>query len=112
YYRFITADGMAVALRAPYLGCSSSSGGDLTKMCMYYFYIDVNGLKKPNAFGRDIYYFKIDNTNGPALYPVGGAKYAPWKANKRCDYGYEGGTNKQGMYCVARIIDEGWQMNY
>ncbi|MFA7659178.1 MAG: prepilin-type N-terminal cleavage/methylation domain-containing protein [Candidatus Gastranaerophilaceae bacterium] len=110
-YRFITADGMSVRLVSPYSGCSGSAGS-LTKICMYYVYIDINGLKKPNAFGRDIFFFMIDNTNGPALYPWGGAKYAPWKTNKYCDYGYNNGTNKQGMYCIGRIIDEGWQMNY
>ncbi|MFA7658455.1 MAG: type II secretion system protein, partial [Candidatus Gastranaerophilaceae bacterium] len=71
-YRFITADGMAVRLVTPSLGCSSSAGS-LTKVCMAYVSIDVNGLKKPNAFGRDIFYFKIINDNGPALYPYGGA---------------------------------------
>ncbi|MFA7657921.1 MAG: type II secretion system protein [Candidatus Gastranaerophilaceae bacterium] len=111
YYRFITADGMSVILATPSLGCSGS-GGYLTKMCMLYFYIDVNGLKKPNAFGRDIFRFAIDNDNGPALYPLGGAKYVPWKINKACDDGYNGGTDKHGYYCIGRIIDEGWQMNY
>jgi len=110
-YRFITADGMDVRLNVPYLGCSGS-GGSLTKMCMLYVYIDVNGLKKPNALGRDIFSFVINNDNGPALYPVGGAKYVPWKTNKYCDYGYNNGTNKDGRFCAGRIIDEGWQMNY
>jgi len=112
YYRFITADGMAIQLAIPYLGCGTPSGGPLTKMCMSAVFIDVNGLKKPNAFGRDIFRFVIDNTNGPALYPVGGAKYIYWKSNHYCDYGYNGGTDKQGFYCPGRIIDEGWQMSY
>ncbi|MFA7659540.1 MAG: type II secretion system protein [Candidatus Gastranaerophilaceae bacterium] len=111
YYRFITADGMAIEINVPYLGCSGS-GGSLTKICMYWVYIDVNGLKKPNAFGRDIFRFAIVNDNGPALYPYGGAKYAPWKINSGCNYGYNNGTDKQGKYCAGRIIDEGWQMNY
>jgi len=109
-YRFITADGMSVRLVTPSLGCSGSSTY-LTKVCMAYVSIDVNGLKKPNAFGRDIFYFKIVNDNGPALYPVGGAKYEPWKT-KGCTSGYNGGTDKQGYWCIGRIIDEGWQMNY
>ncbi|MFA7659504.1 MAG: type II secretion system protein, partial [Candidatus Gastranaerophilaceae bacterium] len=107
YYRFITADGMSIFLSGSSLGCSAS--GDT---CMTYFYVDVNGLKKPNAFGRDIFYFKIANTNGPALYPVGGSKYSYWKTNGLCNDGYNGGTDKQGRYCIGRIIDEGWQMNY
>ncbi|MFA7657839.1 MAG: type II secretion system protein [Candidatus Gastranaerophilaceae bacterium] len=112
YYRFITADGMSVFLgKTPYLGCSGSADS-LTKVCMASVYIDVNGLKKPNAFGRDIFYFRIVNDNGPALYPVGGAKLTYWKSNKLCNDGYNGGTNKSGSYCIGRIIDEGWQMSY
>jgi len=111
YYRFITADGISVSLNSPYLGCSGSNLS-LTKICVYRVYIDVNGLKKPNALGRDIFQFLINNDNGPALYPIGGAKYAYWKTNKLCDYGYNSGTDKQGNYCPGRIIDEGWQMNY
>ncbi|MFA7659545.1 MAG: type II secretion system protein, partial [Candidatus Gastranaerophilaceae bacterium] len=111
YYRFITADGMSIELRTPYLGCSGSAGS-LTKICINAIFIDVNGLKKPNALGRDIFRFAIDNDNGPALYPLGGAKYGPWKTNAGCNYGYNGGTDKSGTYCIGRIIDEGWQMNY
>ncbi|MFA7657900.1 MAG: type II secretion system protein [Candidatus Gastranaerophilaceae bacterium] len=110
YYRFITADGMSIFLATPYSGCSGSAAS-LTKVCMATFRIDVNGLKKPNAWGRDIYLFSIDNTNGPILYPIGGTKYWPWK-NSGCTYGYNGGTDKNGLYCTGRIIDEGWQMNY
>ena len=111
YYRFITADGMAVHLRTPSLGCSASTGS-LTKVCIAWVIIDINGLKKPNAVGRDIFVFLIDNDNGPALYPQGGAKYSYWKTNGLCNDGYNGGTDKQGRYCIGRIIDEGWQMNY
>ncbi|MFA7659375.1 MAG: type II secretion system protein, partial [Candidatus Gastranaerophilaceae bacterium] len=95
YYRFITADGMSVSLTTLSLGCSGSASS-LTKVCMSDVTIDVNGLKKPNALGRDIFYFAIDNDNGPALYPVGGAKYWLWKAYHYCDYGYNGGTSKFG----------------
>jgi len=110
YYRFITADGMAVRFYTPSLGCSATSGS-LTKVCITWVNIDVNGFKKPNALGRDIFQFVIDNTSGPALYPTGGAKYAYWKTGL-CNYGYNGGTDKEGYYCTGRIIDEGWQMNY
>ncbi|MFA7658644.1 MAG: type II secretion system protein [Candidatus Gastranaerophilaceae bacterium] len=111
YYRFITADGMSISLATPSISCSNSTDA-LTKMCMTNVYIDVNGLKKPNALGRDIFRFVIDNDKGPALYPMGGAKFNYWKTNNRCDYGYNGGTNKSGYYCPGRIIDEGWQMSY
>ncbi|MFA7657940.1 MAG: type II secretion system protein [Candidatus Gastranaerophilaceae bacterium] len=111
YYRFITSDGIAVYLGDSYSGCSGSAGS-LTKICMTSFYIDVNGLKKPNALGRDIFRFALVNDNGPALYPRGGAKYYHWKASNLCNYGYNGGTNKDGQCCAGRIIEESWQMNY
>ncbi|MFA7658027.1 MAG: DUF6613 domain-containing protein [Candidatus Gastranaerophilaceae bacterium] len=109
-YRFITADGMSVQIGSADLGCG---GFDypLTRLCMY-LYVDVNGLKKPNTMGRDIFLFKIAADKGIALYPNGGIKSSYWKSYNVCDYGYNGGTDKRGIYCAGRIMDDGWQMKY
>ncbi|MFA7658084.1 MAG: type II secretion system protein [Candidatus Gastranaerophilaceae bacterium] len=111
YYSFITADGMAINLYDAYQGCSNASNGLLKKGCMSIVRIDVNGLKKPNVQGRDIFTLTIDNTLGPVLYPYGGTKLNAWQ-NNLCNYGYNGGTDKSGSSCAGRIIDQGWQMNY
>ena len=111
YYRFVTADGMAVSFYYPYKACSGSF--DLTtNICMSAFYIDVNGPKKPNVYGRDIFQFKIINDHGPAIYPIGGQNMLDWIKSNGCSFGYNGATNKDGEYCAGRVIGEGWQMNY
>jgi len=111
YYRFITADGMGVSFYYPYKNCNSSF--DLsTNICMSAFYVDVNGLKKPNTYGRDIFEFKIIADNGPSLYPIGGKNLLEWVNNDGCSFGHGGSTNKDGDYCAGRVISEGWQMTY
>ena len=43
----------------------------LGKSCGY-VYIDTNGEKEPNQFGKDVYIFVITNSAPSYLYPVGG----------------------------------------
>lgn len=50
---------------------SSGSTGDMEKTCAYII-VDLNGLKPPNAYGRDIFYFYVTSKRGPLLYPLGG----------------------------------------
>src|SRR5574344_243526 len=80
--------------------------------------IDVNGFKKPNTFGRDIFIFILSN-NGK-LYPYFGKDmslffdFSPWQEDSGL-CGTAGSTdvsNVNGMGCAGRIMDEGWQMNY
>ena len=95
-------------------GANSSNG---------YLYIDVNGDKKPNMFGRDVFRFDIDS-KGRAL-PTGGlwqvevwgrASSYYWRNNPTNYCGTPGlpvlpaDTNGQG--CAARIIENGWVMDY
>ena len=79
------------------------------------FYIDVNGHKSPpNTFGRDIFAYYIDEDKY-ALLPCGTSKlWYDWKTTS--DYR---GTcdplkpdSHYGVGCAARIIEEGWKMNY
>ena len=71
-------------------------------------YIDVNGEKKPNQYGRDWFYFNISE-NGK-LVPVGNnGKWEKEKDNNKyvnCD------NNSYGYGCAARIIENGWKMDY
>lgn len=120
YYRFITADGMAFWIRdwnTYNSNCvenySLNKTYNLTQVCGE-IYIDVNGLKGPNNTGRDIFYFLITNGKGPLLYPVGGADdsaHTRWRddsGNLQTCYP----NNPDGMACAARVIEEGWKMNY
>ncbi len=85
--------------------------------------IDINGDKGPNTYGKDVYAFSIGN-NG--LRPVGSIEDALsmnvrplssngnyWKTSGDC--GKENLTKggvKMGYRCAARIMDNGWEIDY
>lgn len=71
--------------------------------------IDVNGEKGPNQYGRDMFNFNLAN-NG-RLYPAGSKEdngYSYWKTNGGCDPA----AARSGWLCAARIIENGWVMDY
>lgn len=86
--------------------------------------IDVNGFKGPNESGKDIFLFKISNEG--KLYPKAGKDDALhesaininsnryyWKNDTSswgCNNGYSGRDLNSG--CAAKIMEEGWKMNY
>lgn len=117
YYRFITIDGVSVDIvfdnSVDNCGQNKSSGstGNLEETCTWVRF-DVNGpTTGPNYYGRDVYIFWISNGNGPLLYPQGGrddANVGWWKSGA----GGCGNNNNGGYKCAARIMEEGWQMNY
>ena len=94
--------------------------------CTYYtnaadVYIDVNGKNAPNTYGRDIFLFEIGE-NG-ILYPVGGRDVARRDAEGgrwdvaggryTCTDESKGSDeNQRGLGCTARVIAEGYKMNY
>lgn len=118
-YLFITADGVGVSLYR-YSNCASNFStnvsGDLTNVCAGIDF-DVNGNSKdPNFDGRDMFGFFITQGKGLKLYPYGGvdSKGDTWNEMK-----YWNGTtktcysgNKLGYSCIARVMEEGWEMNY
>ena len=75
-------------------------------------YIDVNGSKKPNVWGRDIFFFElgIDGT----LFPRGGKDYSIYVQGDdtkhctkiKCD------NSNGGMYYTSRLIENGYKMDY
>lgn len=123
-YKFTTMDGMNFSIYNDYSSCGNGMSRNVTRdmqqICAYLF-VDVNGDKGPNNFGRDIFYFYITNGRGPWLYPAGGIDdddNGPWDDQDRdgtidapsawaCS-----ASNPYGMECSGRIIDENWQMNY
>lgn len=118
YYSFITADGFSMTMTSVGADCESNIISqpylNLSKICGA-VRIDVNGLKGPNNFGRDIFSFYITNLKGPALYPYGGSEMAAingaWvnssKIPKHCI-----NSEPDGTTCPGRVMEEGWQMNY
>lgn len=86
-----------------------------------HFYIDTNGYKGPNVFGRDIFYFAVI-LDPPYIVP-GGSKlckqltctdFPYWRDCRGCckkdDYAPMGFLHNTS--CAGRIIEEGWEMNY
>ncbi|MDR1167435.1 MAG: type II secretion system GspH family protein [Heliobacteriaceae bacterium] len=81
--------------------------------------IDVNGDKGPNQMGRDIFQFFVYRTG---TLVAGGSIRAKeiwnwdfWKTGTS-GCGTEGSekitTGVKGWYCAARIIENGWEMDY
>ncbi|MDR1167912.1 MAG: type II secretion system GspH family protein [Heliobacteriaceae bacterium] len=86
--------------------------------------IDVNGEKPPNQTGRDTFFFLVDYTgtlvayNSSAavnLYHSENGANEYWKNNET----YCGAANSKvipsntaGSGCAARIIENGWEMDY
>lgn len=117
-YSFITADGASYSIdtigaNCPDIGFSNGKTGDLTQYCGE-LYMDTNGPNKgPNNMGIDVFYFFISNGRGAKLYPAYGADFSHgyWRNGdgtpSNC---YEG--NKDGDACAARILEEGFKMNY
>lgn len=89
-----------------------------------HIFIDVNGIKGPDTAGRDLFFFGVD-MNGH-LVPYGGKEMPKLACNNddNCyNYYYSVNnwkdhtifgceTNRFGYYCAARIIENGWKMDY
>lgn len=117
-YSFITLDGFLVSIYMAGLKCPGHFPNSTISQCAEVS-VDINGDTKPNTFGRDVFYLTLGN-NG-ILYPYGGAiasggqtTASYWKISKDCG---EAGSSvipagSVGNICAARIMDEGWKMNY
>lgn len=69
-------------------------------------YVDVNGAKKPNQLGRDVFYFQITDKAQVIPYDctTGGSDGSCTK--NICDpTGY-------GQSCSAKLLQDSWHMNY
>lgn len=117
-YQVTTIDGMNVKFY--FKGCKATGTWgrgvthDLDQICGTVD-VDINGSKKPNTWGRDIFRFFIANGRGAKLYPCGGidgdgfGNY--WRDNNgNPQHCYPGEPN--GMLCAGRIMEDGWEMKY
>lgn len=77
-------------------------------------YIDVNGDKGPNTFGKDIYVFYVTD-DGKVI--ANGSKKANdleidttyWNSENGCSGDTSGGS---GLYCAGRVVEEGYRIKY
>lgn len=117
---FVFSDGSIVVFW-PYLW-TRAYGGDFRekttnaggKMHSYHFteIVDINGFKKPNIYGRDVFMFAVSGDG--KIYPRGGKDYSlyfhgdlssTWQNNYQECIAY-------GFGCAGRIMEESWEMNY
>jgi len=93
-YKFTLADGIAVAIHNYASGCSYGVDMECGEIIF-----DVNGTHGPNNIGKDIFIYRI--LHNATISPNG------MNVNGTCNE-----ANPFGLYCAARIMKDGWQMNY
>lgn len=123
YYAFLTIDGFIISIM-------DTDGGTCTKYPTYQsklqnacagpINVDINGFKGPNKMGRDVFQFALGRDG--LLYPRGGVDNALaragdmtyyWNNSVECVKKDQSNlTSATGYGCAARIMEEGWQMNY
>lgn len=115
---FVTTDGIAYFLNAILTTDNPTSDGLSKIKYTIGMDTDINYNKKPNTRGRDIHAFRIAQDG--TLYPYRSKEYAKYKGvegyywkdynNAYCSMTSRNGSNGDG--CVARIMENGWVMDY
>lgn len=94
---FLTQDGMLVSISA-YTGSTDlDNGGNID----HSIYVDINGPKGPNQFGKDFFSFKRTKKG---IMPTG-YEYSAASVNYNCS------KSSSGTYCAAKLFKDGWKMN-
>ncbi len=111
YARFYLNDGTLIALRI-----ENAPRGDGLNYKQAYIYIDMNGQKKPNKYGKDLFHFKYYIFHGTPTSNYSG-KFLPYYYNASRDFlagktGDSDGCSKEGTgaLCAALILKDGWQI--
>ena len=81
------------------LSCTSVFGINTDTSCLVVIF-DVNGDKKPNVIGKDIY-MVVQTENG--LVPAGKDKTQD-EVNNNCN-------NGNGYWCLQKVMNEGWKIS-
>lgn len=110
YSMLVFNDGSIMGLMPPlYPNCDYNDGNkQYSVICIYQAFIDINGTKTPNMFGRDVFRFELSKSG--TVLPVGVADethYGVWSA-----VGGFGCGQGDGQACFGRIVEKGWQMDY
>lgn len=121
-YTFSLPNGMLIMIADGDAGScttysSAAAGAKLKNACSDIF-VDINGTKPPNRWGKDFFQFIIGNDGN--LYPFCSQPHNDvypgiyWTFGDRCG---SIGSSKipaatTGYGCGARIMEESWQINY
>ncbi len=105
YARFYLNDGTFIGFVSDNFTTSAGNKMDIVRM-----YVDINGQKKPNQYGKDIFVFyyniRDDDTprNNGKMMPVG-YDLARNTLLSGCN------KNEGGRYCGALIMRDGWKIS-
>jgi len=83
-------------------GSDCTWGGNPKSVCGI-FMVDVNGSKKPNIIGKDVFFFGLNL--GGAVLPYG-AEQGEEFIDQNCAEGSNGST------CAAKLAKDGWDVCY
>ena len=71
--------------------------------------VDINGVKKPNAYARDVFYLCI-HKNHKSLTPFCVLPYSRSSIINHQNYGCSKTSNFGGQLCAGLIVIDGWQI--
>lgn len=110
YSMIVLSDGSVMGVMPTlYPNCDKNDGNNqYATLCTLLSFIDINGPKPPNTFGRDVFRFVLSK-NG-AVLPVGVVDENNWKSWTQV--GAYGCVSGNGETCFGRIVEQGWQMLY
>ena len=103
YYKIVTSDGMSWAYQ-------KIGGGPASQYPIGIFYVDVNGLKSPNRWGRDIFEFWVYPSN-LGIKPRGSYDTDGITPIETSEVDDDCSASGSGWYCAAKVLAEG-AMNY
>lgn len=100
---FSTSDGILMNVHfMKWSGSDSDELGDALYSTAQKVFVDINGVKGPNRFGRDIFLMQIDFDKN-VIVPYG-ISSSDTKINQNCS------KSGDGIACFAKIVKDGWQI--
>ncbi len=114
-----TVEGVRLAFRSPYVIPAGNNGiidtNDLTNSI--YIFVDINGIREPNRFGKDVFMFVL-NDDG-TLRPYGdfdvNGDYGDYSWQNLCNPDMEppvANDRYAGLACTATIFNNGLRVTY
>lgn len=103
--KIILNDGTLLAFY-PYQGAEGKVGG-------FTIIVDLNGLKLPNRYGRDVFMFSAQPKLGIQPYGVGVIMGGANNLNYNRTYLLQGQTRSckfDGIFCAALIMTDNWEI--
>ena len=93
-----------------------ATGGAASKNPIINIIVDLNGFKKPNKFGRDVFMFSMQKEHGFVPYGIGYISNfddaQTYDRERLLSAGDERNCNrsKNGIFCAAVIMMDGWEI--